>query len=58
MCYRDGDPLELFADLRAKPPERRTAGRVNDFGPAVKRLLHGPFQSITDDAFDWFDHKE
>ncbi|MCH8284743.1 MAG: hypothetical protein IIC20_09225 [Chloroflexi bacterium] len=58
MCYLDSDPLEMFAELRAKTPEWRAAGRVEDFGPAVKRLLHGPFQSITGDAFDWFDHEE
>ncbi len=58
MYYLDGDPLEMVQDLRDKTPEWRAAGRVNDFGAAVKRLFHGPFQSITGDAFDWSDHEE
>ena len=58
MCYLDSDSLEMFAELRAKTPEWRAAGRVEDFGPAVKRLLHRQFQSITADAFDRFDHEE
>jgi hypothetical protein len=50
VCWLDGDPLEVAAQLAPRMHERRER-----FGAAARMTFSGPFETITPWNWDWFD---
>ena len=55
LYYLDQDPLEMLADMRARVPAWRAAGRLRDNSKTKKDLHIGPLRTIIPWQWDWFD---
>jgi hypothetical protein len=47
IFFLDGDPQEMVLDLLWRAAQWQAAGRIRDFGDALRKLLSGPFQPVS-----------
>ena len=55
LWFLDEDPLEFVADMRARVPEWRAAGRLRDNARSMRNLYLGPLRTIIPWQWDWFE---